>query len=61
MHSERGLLINGTRRRHGKSRPASKNGGAFYELIVGGLSDDARAPAAGDFGPMATITPLVTD
>jgi hypothetical protein len=42
-------------------RPASKNSGTFYEPIVAGLPDDARAPAAGDFGPIAAITPLATD
>jgi len=61
MHSERGLLINGTRRRYGESRPARKSSGTLYELIVASLPNDARAPAEENFGPIVAITPPATD
>lgn len=61
MHSERGLLINGTWRRHGESRPARKNSATLYEPIVAGLPNDARPPAEENFGPIVAITPPATD
>ncbi len=61
MHSERGLLIDGTWRRHGGSRPSGKHGDALCEPVAVGLLHDAQAPAAEGFGPMAAITPPATD
>lgn len=61
MYSERSLLIDGTWRRHGKPGPAGKYCGTLCEPIVVSLPDNVRVPAAGDFGPMAAITPLATD
>ena len=61
MHSERGLLINGTWRLRGESMPASKNSGTFFKPNVVGLSDNRRAPTAGGLGPIAAITPLAAD